>query len=381
MSQIRFSVSTAALLAGLSTAALADTTLLSEDWTGRDQAYLESEWSVPLGPANQPRAFIEDASDQISVDTWGLETFDDSGTAVSHFGSDVATWNGLSSANGISPTATQSILLQADLYDDLGVNKRMSIGLRGDTAPLGIIELGVWNSAPADGLAHRAILFDPEVGANPNWQTWEFAAGLDRADDDDELVNRGDIGAGWHTYSALIEDDSITFEIDLFRDGLVNTRDEVTGEIIGTTPGVDATVTYDITQVDPSATTFTSLRIGGPSNSTSGGDFENGLLYDNILLQLVDVVSEGLVGDYDEDGQVAQGDLNLVLNNWGAARTFEDPGGTVFSSANVDQEELNGVLNNWGAQAAPSFEGSAVPEPASLAALGGLALLGLRRRK
>ncbi|MEM1097263.1 MAG: PEP-CTERM sorting domain-containing protein [Planctomycetota bacterium] len=89
----------------------------------------------------------------------------------------------------------------------------------------------------------------------------------------------------------------------------------------------------------------------------------------------------GLVGDYDEDGQVAQGDLNLVLNNWGSARTFEDPGGTVFTTGNVDQEELNGVLNNWGAQAAPSFEGSAVPEPATAAlALAGLAALKRRRR-
>ncbi|MEM1099670.1 MAG: LamG-like jellyroll fold domain-containing protein [Planctomycetota bacterium] len=88
----------------------------------------------------------------------------------------------------------------------------------------------------------------------------------------------------------------------------------------------------------------------------------------------------GIVGDYDEDGQVAQGDLNLVLNNWGSARTFEDPGGTVFATANVDQEELNGVLNNWGSQAAPSFEGSAVPEPVSLAVFAGLGLAGLRRR-
>ncbi|MEM1098512.1 MAG: PEP-CTERM sorting domain-containing protein [Planctomycetota bacterium] len=124
---------------------------------------------------------------------------------------------------------------------------------------------------------------------------------------------------------------------------------------------------------------YFALRISS-ANSFNETDYD--LVLDNFMLETIAAsVGMGIVGDYDEDGQVAQGDLNLVLNNWGAARTFEDPGGTVFSTANVDQEELNGVLNNWGAQAAPSFEGAAVPEPATFAALGGLALLGLRRRR
>ncbi|MEM1097696.1 MAG: glycoside hydrolase family 16 protein [Planctomycetota bacterium] len=120
--------------------------------------------------------------------------------------------------------------------------------------------------------------------------------------------------------------------------------------------------------------------IDGNEQSSGIGD-AGSVFFDNAQIRLIEAaVALGLVGDYDGDNQVAQGDLNLVLNNWGQARTFEDPGGTVFTTANVDQEELNGVLNNWGAQAAPSFNGSAVPEPATLAALGGLALLGLRRR-
>ncbi|MEM8784015.1 MAG: PEP-CTERM sorting domain-containing protein, partial [Planctomycetota bacterium] len=88
----------------------------------------------------------------------------------------------------------------------------------------------------------------------------------------------------------------------------------------------------------------------------------------------------GIIGDYDDSGQVEQGDLNLVLNNWGQAAPF-DPNGDPFDTPNVDQEELNRVLNNWGSTAAPSFEGSAVPEPATMAILGGLALAGLRRRR
>ncbi|MEM8782403.1 MAG: PEP-CTERM sorting domain-containing protein [Planctomycetota bacterium] len=87
----------------------------------------------------------------------------------------------------------------------------------------------------------------------------------------------------------------------------------------------------------------------------------------------------GIIGDYDDSGQVEQGDLNLVLNNWGQAAPF-DPNGDPFATVNVDQEELNRVLNNWGSTTAPSFEGAAVPEPATLALLGGLALAGLRRR-
>ncbi|MEM8781301.1 MAG: choice-of-anchor tandem repeat NxxGxxAF-containing protein [Planctomycetota bacterium] len=84
-------------------------------------------------------------------------------------------------------------------------------------------------------------------------------------------------------------------------------------------------------------------------------------------------------GDFDSSGQVEQGDLNLVLNNWGSDRgAWANAGGLV--STQVDQEELNAVLNNWGATAAPSFTANpSVPEPA-VAALAGLAALAFRRR-
>ncbi|MEM1445987.1 MAG: choice-of-anchor tandem repeat NxxGxxAF-containing protein [Planctomycetota bacterium] len=88
----------------------------------------------------------------------------------------------------------------------------------------------------------------------------------------------------------------------------------------------------------------------------------------------------GLPGDFDGNNQVEQGDLNLVLSNWGSARgNWENAEG--FVTANVDQEELNRVLNNWGnSSVAPNLSGfAAVPEPA-LAGAVGLAVLGLRRR-
>ncbi|MEM9752583.1 MAG: SGNH/GDSL hydrolase family protein [Planctomycetota bacterium] len=86
----------------------------------------------------------------------------------------------------------------------------------------------------------------------------------------------------------------------------------------------------------------------------------------------------GLAGDFNGDGRVAQGDLNLVLNGWGTPRgDWANADG--FQSASIDQEELNRVLNNWGSAGRPNFTGFAVPEPAcAVAAWVGLAVL--RRR-
>ncbi|MEM8494155.1 MAG: hypothetical protein AAF663_02060 [Planctomycetota bacterium] len=89
-----------------------------------------------------------------------------------------------------------------------------------------------------------------------------------------------------------------------------------------------------------------------------------------------------LIGDYDGNGQAEQGDLNLVLNNWGQAAPFE-PNGAAFATPTVDQEELNRVLNNWGASAAPTgLEAVNLPEPGAFV-VGGLGLawtVGSRRR-
>ena len=116
--------------------------------------------------------------------------------------------------------------------------------------------------------------------------------------------------------------------------------------------------------------------------SISGGAV--GSTTNHALLQLAG--NAALAGDYNDSGSVEQGDLDLVLNNWGQPRgTWQNANG--FTSAAVDQEELDRVLNHWGSSNAPTLQSGlpgalpgafpgAVPEPASaLLSLAGLTTL------
>lgn len=73
----------------------------------------------------------------------------------------------------------------------------------------------------------------------------------------------------------------------------------------------------------------------------------------------------GIPGDYNNNGQVEQGDLDLVLLNWGQAGV---PAGWTndLPEGNIDQAELDGVLLNWGNMAAAGLGAAAgVPEPST----------------
>ncbi len=93
-----------------------------------------------------------------------------------------------------------------------------------------------------------------------------------------------------------------------------------------------------------------------------------------------------LCGDYNGSGQVEQGDLDLVLQNWGVDTDVEGvPGGWVngLPEGQVEQSELDKVLQNWGNTAAPDFSGfhgANVPEPVGLVALLSGGMLARRRR-
>ncbi len=101
---------------------------------------------------------------------------------------------------------------------------------------------------------------------------------------------------------------------------------------------------------------------------------------------LLGITADGVEGDYDNSGQVEQGDLDFVLQNWGDTDISDVTGWVNFAGlpggdidGQVEQTELDLVLSNWGDTSAPDFVGSAVPEPAAL----GLLTLGVaaaRRR-
>ena len=93
------------------------------------------------------------------------------------------------------------------------------------------------------------------------------------------------------------------------------------------------------------------------------------------------LIDAALAGDFNGSGSVEQGDLDLVLNNWGGPRgSWDNVDG--LTTPNVDQEELDRVLNNWGASSgSPSLGALAVPEPASAIAVGMLVTATVRRRR
>ena len=189
----------------------------------------------------------------------------------------------------------------------------------------------------------------------------------------------------------------------------------ITGDL-----AIDAASTLEIDLFDP--TLFDSLAISGNLDAggtldvglvgsyvfadgdsfdildfaTSSGAFDNinlpalaaglawdtsNLLVDGTLAVMLDSVLEG---DYNGDMVVSQGDLDIVLLNWGTANFPGDenaiPGGGPFDGA-VSQNELDGVLLNWG-NTSLAAAAAAVPEPATglMLVLGCLLALGKRNR-
>jgi hypothetical protein len=90
---------------------------------------------------------------------------------------------------------------------------------------------------------------------------------------------------------------------------------------------------------------------------------------------------EYIFGDFNDSGAVGQGDLNLVLQNWGVTPP-PVPTGWINEQPDglIGQTQLNGVLQNWGNSVVASA--SAVPEPTTLLlSLLGLSALCITRRR
>ncbi len=118
---------------------------------------------------------------------------------------------------------------------------------------------------------------------------------------------------------------------------------------------------------------FPGINLGGGAISGNAG--VNGI---STTGQYGFSTAAQTAGDYDDSGQVEQGDLDLVLQNWGAgfaglpaAWINQRP-----TTGIVDQAELDGVLLNWGDTTAPRASAAAVPEPSAFVGLG---LVGLAR--
>ncbi|MEM1445013.1 MAG: hypothetical protein AAGF84_03090 [Planctomycetota bacterium] len=139
--------------------------------------------------------------------------------------------------------------------------------------------------------------------------------------------------------------------------------------------GLDAALAEDgVTKVDASDELLGSRGGLNLYLTRFGGDGDDLAVYATI--------GAFLSGDFNGDGTVEQGDLNLVLGNWGSDTAGNIPAGWLndLPLGTIDQAELNAVLNNWGSSVAPDFAGFDVPEPATAVVLGAFAVAGLRRR-
>jgi hypothetical protein len=116
---------------------------------------------------------------------------------------------------------------------------------------------------------------------------------------------------------------------------------------------------FTIIHRDGGSGTFDTVQVSG----LAGYGFSIGYAEDAVVMNFHQ--AGVLRGDYNHNGVVEQGDLDLVLLNWGASgRT---PVGWIndLPDSFIDQSELDGVLLNWGAAAGGASLGHGVPEPST----------------
>jgi hypothetical protein len=395
------------LVAIVSSPAIGDTTFVDEKFDQyNSDAALIAVWAPRIGSGHEP-APTTDAAILTSDDALfpGIQ-----GKAVDHIGGAVNQWEPASGGplpgSEVVPTETQSVFLSVDFFDGASGNERMTIGLRNRTSTANIIEMGLYNSNscdpfvegcgattspqnstmttpgfyPGTGYATRTQLFSgftPPLVTQADWQYFQLPIELDRPepDDMDTIVGIADIGPGWHRYTATITPELVTYTIDLFRDGVTNkTRDE-NGVVVGVgDPGVDATMEFPMSL---NSVGFDSLRIGGPSGLSSAGTGATG--FDNILLQLIDVVTPGNSADFNGNGTIDAADYVVWRNNTPLMGGATQSQGDANGDGNVDDLDYELWRAGFGSNVPGGGLGAAaaVPEPASLA-LALVAMVALR---
>ncbi len=112
--------------------------------------------------------------------------------------------------------------------------------------------------------------------------------------------------------------------------------------------------------------------------SIAGGDFAT-TMFSNIE------INEGwnaAVADWDRDGDVDAFDLGIWQTGFGTTEGGNVLNGDADGDGDVDAFDLGLWQTNFGTVTRPGGNGvAAIPEPASVAAIGAIALLGLRRNR
>ncbi len=156
----------------------------------------------------------------------------------------------------VYPGPGQTLIFQADIYDDGNSNnERNTAGLR-TAAGANIIEMGHYNNP--SHYVMRTVLFG--AGSAGAWTAFPNIV-----DDLGQPVAPETSVVGWHTYTAAITDSDVTFTLDLNGDGNINST--VVANIITRFRRMPRCV-----------------RLGGPSDLGSGN---GGVNFDNVSLTLV----------------------------------------------------------------------------------------------
>ncbi len=140
----------------------------------------------------------------------------------------------------------------------------------------------------------------------------------------------------------------------------------------------------------PNLYTTTHTILNGIFSSTLDGVFWSidGVVQNGfglaVLYTAQDIqVRAALLGDANLSGQVEQGDLDAILQNWGMtaqANGISWITGDLNGNGQVEQGDLDQVLQNWGSAAAPDFRGFVVPEPNIVVAML-VGCVGIARRR